>query len=124
MAVIMFGFSDALPVVLICGVTDMRKSIDGLAYIVAYDLEMEPCSEKLFVFCGRRRDRLKILHWSANGFWLHYKRLEKGTFKWPGIDDDELSLTITSRQLNWLLDGLPLDLSQAHPHLIYRYHDC
>ncbi|TPE43130.1 transposase, partial [Maribrevibacterium harenarium] len=49
MAVIMFGFSDSLPVVLICGVTDMRKSIDGLAYIVAYDLEMEPCSEKLFV---------------------------------------------------------------------------
>lgn len=118
----MIGFSDSLPVIVICGVTDMRKSIDGLCAIVAYELDQEPCSDRLFVFCGRTRNRLKILQWSANGFWLHYKRLEKGTFKWPGIEDDELSLTISTRQLHWLLEGLPLELEQAHPHVVYRYH--
>ncbi|WP_082443888.1 IS66 family insertion sequence element accessory protein TnpB [Marinomonas fungiae] len=49
------------------------------------------------------RSLTKILQWSANGFWLHYRRLEKGTFKWPGIEDDELSLTISTRQLHWEL---------------------
>lgn len=119
----MFNTSDSLPVILICGPTDMRKSIDGLTAIVAYDLEQEPCSDSLFVFCGRARNRLKILQWSNNGFWLHYKRLEKGVFQWPGIEDEQLSLQVSPRQLNWLLDGLPLSLDQAHPKITYRYHE-
>lgn len=118
----MFSVNSALKVVLVCGPTDMRKSIDGLSDRVACLLEQEPCNqEKLFVFCGRRRDRLKILHWAHNGFWLHYRRLEKGTFKWPGIEDDQLSLQVSARQLNWLLDGLPLRQNQAHPSLTYLY---
>ena len=72
----MFTASSQLSVTLICGPTDMRKAIDGLCNIVAYDLEKEPCTEQLFVFCGRARDKIKILQWSTNGFWLHYKRLE------------------------------------------------
>jgi transposase len=119
----MFTASSQLNVTLICGPTDMRKAIDGLSNIVAYDLEKEPCTEQLFVFCGRARDKIKILQWSNNGFWLHYKRLEKGQFQWPGIEDDNLSLHISHRQLNWLLEGLPLNSSEAHPHLTYRYHD-
>ena len=119
----MFSASSQQHVTLICGVTDMRKAIDGLCNIVAYDLEKEPCSEQLFVFCGRARDKIKTLQWSHNGFWLHYKRLEKGTFQWPGIDDENLSIQVTSRQLNWLLAGLPLQSQDAHPHLTYRYHD-
>jgi len=106
----------------VCGSTDMRKAIDGLSNIVVYELLQEPCSDQLFVFCGRRRDRLKILQWVNNGFWLHYKRLEKGTFHWPGIDDKQLGLIISARQLNWLLEGLPLQ--QDHAHLRYRDHDC
>ena len=82
-------------VYLYTGVVDMRKSIDGLATIVAYDLEQEPCSDRLFVFCGRTRNRLKILQWSTNGFWLHYKRLEKGVFQWPSIEDEQLSLQVS-----------------------------
>ncbi|MFT6899366.1 MAG: transposase [Paraglaciecola sp.] len=120
----MFSASNQRNVTLVCGPTDMRKAIDGLSNIVAYEFLQEPCSEQLFVFCGRRRDRLKILQWVNNGFWLHYKRLEKGTFHWPGIDDKQLGLTISARQLNWLLEGLPLQQDHAHPHLRYRYHDC
>jgi transposase len=119
----MFTASAQLNVTLICGPTDMRKAIDGLCNIVAYDLEKEPCNEHIFVFCGRARDKIKILQWASNGFWLHYKRLEKGHFQWPGIDDEQLSLQISPRQLNWLLDGLPLNFKEAHPHLTYRYHD-
>ena len=119
----MFPVSSQLKVTLVCGPTDMRKAIDGLSNIVAYELEQEPCSEQLFVFCGRRRDKIKILQWVNNGFWLYYKRLEKGTFQWPAIGDDELALTISARQLNWLLEGLPLIQDKAHPSLTYRYHD-
>ncbi|KAB2823168.1 IS66 family insertion sequence element accessory protein TnpB [Aliivibrio finisterrensis] len=70
-------------VYLVVGVTDMRKSIDGLSLIVAETLEMDPFSEAWFIFCNRNRDKLKILFWDTNGFWLYYRRLEKGTFKWP-----------------------------------------
>jgi transposase len=120
----MFTTAHQQTVILVCGPTDMRKSIDGLSNIVAYSLAQEPCSDKLFVFCNRQRDKLKILQWSSNGFWLHYKRLEQGVFQWPGIEDDELGLTVTTRQLNWLLDGLPLHLPQAHRAVEYHYHDC
>ena len=68
-------------VYLVVGVTDMRKSIDGLSLIVAETLEMDPFSEAWFIFCNRNRDKLKILFWDTNGFWLYYRRLEKGTFK-------------------------------------------
>jgi len=64
----MFTASSQLNVTLICGFTDMRKAIDGLSNIVAYDLEKEPCSEQLFVFCGRARDKIKILQWSNFGY--------------------------------------------------------
>ena len=120
----MFPVSGQFHVMLICGATDMRKSIDGLSGIVAYELEAEPCSDTLFVFCNRLRNKLKILQWSSNGFWLHYKRLEKGIFQWPGIEDAELGLQVSARQLNWLLEGLPLTQDAAHLRLSYRYHDC
>lgn len=75
-------------VYLISGVTDMRKSIDGLSLIVAEILEMDPFSESWFIFCNRARDKLKILFWDTNGFCLYYRRLEKGTFKWPKPNAD------------------------------------
>lgn len=100
-------------VYLACGSTDMRKSIDGLAALVKEGFELDPFSPSLFAFCNRQRDKIKILYWDHNGFWLHYRRLEKGRFKWPqqgvGI------VTVTRRELRWLLDGLPLEQRQAHP---------
>lgn len=68
-------------VYLTCGSTDLRKSIDGLAVLVKEGFALDPFSPCLFVFCNRQRDKLKILQWDHNGFWLHYQRLEKGKFQ-------------------------------------------
>ena len=89
----------------------MRKSIDGLAVLVQQGFALNPFSPALFVFCNKERNKLKILQWDHNGFWLHYRRLEKGKFQWPMQGE---SLTVTSRELNWLLDGLPIHQCQAH----------
>ncbi|AOM82060.1 IS66 family insertion sequence element accessory protein TnpB [Salisediminibacterium beveridgei] len=98
------------------GATDLRKSIDGLAAIVQEGFQLNPFSPSFFVFCNRQRDKIKILHWDHNGFWLYYRRLEKGTFPWPKADDHQ-PLLITDRQLRWLLDGLPIDQKGAHRKL-------
>lgn len=97
---------------LAAGSTDMRKSIDGLAAIVKYEMGLNPLEPAIFVFCGRRRDRIKLLYWDVNGFWLLYKRLEKGCFRWPTAGTE--SVLITRRQLAWLLDGLHVEQRQAH----------
>ena len=60
---------------IVCGYTDMRKSIDGLCAIVEDKLHMDPRRSAIFLFCGRRADRIKILMWEADGFVLLYKRL-------------------------------------------------
>lgn len=95
------------------GSTDLRKSIDGLAVIVQECFELDPFSPCLYVFCNRKRDKLKILQWEHNGFWLHYRRLERGTFHWPS-ENDKTPMHISPRQLRWLLDGLQVNQSQAH----------
>lgn len=98
---------------LVPGATDMRKSIDALVALVTYAIEQDPLSCQLFVFCSRDRSRLKILFWDQNGFWLFYKRLERGSFRWP-VQGADGAMCITRRQLSWLLDGLPVDQKQAH----------
>ena len=109
----------SLNVYLAPGVTDMRKSIDGLALIVSELLELDPFSESLFVFCNRGRNKLKILHWQTNGFWLYYRRLEKGRFNWPAADSDD-TICLSRRELNWLLDGLTVKQKAAHPPMTGR----
>lgn len=84
------------------GNTDLRKSIDGLAVLVKEGFNLDPFSPCLFVFCNRKRDKIKILEWETNGFWLHYRRLERGTFEWPNSNDSS-TLKISYRQLRWLL---------------------
>lgn len=101
------------------GVTDLRKSIDGLAVLVKEGFQLDPFSPGLFVFCNRKRDKLKILHWEHNGFWLYYRRLEKGKFQWPQNDGTDVTL-VSRRELRWLLDGLPLHQRQAHPEVTAR----
>jgi len=103
-------------VYLVSGVTDMRKSIDGLSLIVAETLEMDPFSEAWFIFCNRGKDKLKILFWDTNGFWLYYRRLEKGRFKWPSPKQDD-AIHISKQQLHWLLSGLSLEHPRAHQPL-------
>ncbi|MDQ0897480.1 IS66 family insertion sequence element accessory protein TnpB [Paenibacillus sp. V4I7] len=94
------------------GSTDLRKSIDGLAALVQEGFGLDPFSPALFVFCNREKNKLKILQWEHNGFWLFYRRLERGTFRWPS--GNEGTVTVSSRELRWLLDGLALSQRQAH----------
>ena len=93
---------DGKAVYLACGHTDMRKSINGLAAIVEGSFELDPFAEALFVFCNRNRDRIKILEWGGDGFWLYFKRLEKGRFRWPSSDESRTML-LSSEELHLLL---------------------
>ena len=104
-------------VYLVTGVTDMRKSINGLSIIVADELELDPLSKAWFVFCNRGRDKLKILFWDTNGFWLYYRRLEQGRFQWPKHDETPSAMHIEERQLQWLLSGLPVVNRTKHQRL-------
>ncbi len=104
---------------LACGATDMRKSIDGLAAIVQLGFRLDPFSEAWFVFCNKDRNKLKLLRWDNNGFWLYYRRLERGTFQWPRTAD-ALTKTVTRRELLWLLDGLSLEQRRAHKPVCVR----
>lgn len=106
-------------VYLACGSTDMRKSIDGLAVLVKEGFDLDPFSPSLFVFCNRQRDKLKILYWEHNGFWLYYRRLERGRFQWPA-DPSATPIRMNRRALRWLLDGLSLEQRQAHPAVTAR----
>ncbi len=101
------------------GSTDLRKSIDGLAVLVQEGFNLDPFSPSLFVFCNRQRDKLKILHWDYTGFWLYYKRLEKGRFKWPS--GEALNpVKVGRRELQWLLEGLSIEQRQAHTEVKQR----
>lgn len=101
------------------GSTDLRKSIDGLAVLVQEEFQLDPFSSNLFVFCNKQRDKLKILRWDVSGFWLYYRRLERGKFQWPS-ENSSGPLKITRRELQWLLDGLSLEQKQAHPVVTAR----
>lgn len=96
---------------IVCGHTDMRKSIDGLAAIVQQQFKLDLFSNSLFLFCGRRRDRLKALLWEDDGFVLLYKRLEDGRFNWPRNEKDVRNLT--REQFVWLMQGLSIDQPKA-----------
>jgi transposase len=87
----------------------MRKSINGLASIVESSFKLDPFDGALFVFCNRNHNRLKILFWDGDGFWLYFKRLEKGHFRWPALGE-EATMTLTSEELNIMLDGAKVEL--------------
>lgn len=110
--------SRADTVYLALGRTDLRKSIDGLSIIVQETFKLDPFSKHFFVFCNRKKDKLKILEWAGDGFWLHYKRLEKSRFQWP--DGGSESLAISQREFRWLLDGLSLQQRGANPEVYER----
>ena len=90
-----------------CGYTDMRKSIDGLAAMVQQQFQMDPFNAALFLFCGKRCDRIKALLWEKDGFVLLYKRLENGSFRWPRHENDLKS--ISRQQFRWLMEGLSIE---------------
>lgn len=99
-------------------IVDMRKAIDGLTVLIIEALENEPQSGDLFIF-RNRSDKVKIIYWDRNGFILHYKRLEKGKFKFPKICKKD-KFEISSEQLSWLLAGLDFVLMEEFSELNYE----
>ena len=83
---------------------DFRKQIDALIVLISDHLQLNPTSGQLFLFRNRTANKIKMLWWERNGFWLFYKRLEQGKLKYPGINDNVVELT--REQLSWLLSGL------------------
>jgi len=93
--------------------TDLRKSFDTLAELVRQQMHNDPLSGQLFVFRNKRGDRIKLLHWDEDGFVIVYKRLEKGTFRFPQADS--ASLQIRAADLHMLLDGVDFENVKRRP---------
>ena len=104
---VMLSFGDK-SVYLCCGHTDMRKSINGLMALVKSSFSLDPFADAIFVFCNRRRDRMKILEWDGDGFWLYFKRLERGRFQWPSTSDDN-TMKLSSEELMCLIGSAKLE---------------
>jgi transposase len=97
---------------------DFRKNINGLASLVEHGLGMNAFANAVFVFGNRRKDRIKILGWERNGFWLLQKRLEEARFIWPRKDSSVIELSV--QQLHWLLDGIDLSAMRGHTAVVYQ----
>lgn len=100
-------FSQVENIFIVCGKTDMRRQIDGLAATIVEEYDMNVFDDALFLFCGGKRDRFKALYWEGDGFILLYKRFENGKLKWPREAQEVRQLT--AQQLRWLLEGLSID---------------
>lgn len=95
-----------------CGYTDLRYGIDGLAALIQNKFNLDPFSYgTLFLFCGRRLDRIKCLVWEEDGFLLLYKRLEKGRFQWPRNENEVRQMS--PQQFRWLMEGLAIEQKKA-----------
>ena len=106
------GISGLEKIYIVCGYTDMRKSIDGLCAIIEEQLKMDPPSSALFLFCGRRRDRIKALFREPDGFVLIYKRLTvPGGYQWPGKQPEVRDLSW--RESDWLMPGIDINQPKA-----------
>lgn len=110
--VMLNDFNCSCPIYIACGYTDLRRGIDGLASIVEAQFKMDPFQNAMFLFCGRRRDRLKALYWEGDGFLLLYKRLEQGSFQWPRTQKEVQ--TLTPQQYRWLMEGLKIEQPKAN----------
>ena len=96
-------------VYLACGATDGRKQINGLSLLVQQSFALDPFEKSIFVFCNKNRNRLKILAWDGDGFWLYMKRLERGRFKWPEVANAEKTMVLTAEELSYLLGSPGLE---------------
>nr|WP_265160098.1 IS66 family insertion sequence element accessory protein TnpB [Enterococcus faecium] len=90
----------------------MRKGIDGLASLIQQEYQLELYEDAVFLFCGNRQDRFKLLYWDGDGFLLCYKRIENGKLKWPRTKDEVR--TLTNQQVRWLLEAME-EAVKAYP---------
>ena len=105
----MLGFGPATRIYLASGVTDMRKSFEGLYGLVRDRMLFDPRSGHVFVFCNGQRNRLKILFFDGSGLWVCAKRLEKGRFAWPESGAGQGRVVLSHEELSLLLGGIDLE---------------
>ncbi len=97
---------------LVTGFTDMRKAVDGLCAVVEQVIRKDPRENSLFLFCGRRKDRIKALMYDGSGFVLIYKRLDvNGRYQWPRNGKEARNLTW--QEFDWLMSGLDIEQPKA-----------
>ena len=94
---------------------DLRRGHDGLCALVSGTLKLDPYGGQLFVFVGRRGDRVKVLFWDHGGFVVYYKRLAKGRFRLPVIATDADQVVLDGTELAMLLGGFDLTRSRRQP---------
>jgi len=112
----MLSFSGSLKVFLAVEPCDLRKGFQGLQAMVSELLHEELRSGAMFVFCNRRRTRLKVLHWDGTGLWLLIKRLEQGTFFWPRASDvAQGKLRLRPEAFAMLSDGIDMHRGTMRP---------
>lgn len=107
----MLDFSKVRNYYIACGYTDMRKQIDGLVSAVQMQFKKDLDEESIFLFCGKRADRIKALYWDGTGYVLLYKRLTEKRFQWPR-SEAELKL-LTRQEFRWLMEGLSITQTKA-----------
>lgn len=105
------NYTKVKDVYIVCGKTDMRKSIDGLATIIQNQYNLDVFDDCVFLFCGGRRNTYKALYWDGDGFILLYKRLENGVIQWPRKREEVRN--ISHQELRWLLEGLSIEQPKA-----------
>ncbi|SPS02820.1 IS66 family insertion sequence element accessory protein TnpB [Cupriavidus taiwanensis] len=113
----MFRFDEGLKVYLHREARGFSQSINGLSALVEQSLGLDPFAQAVYVFPNWRADRIKLLGWDRNGYWLFLKRLEADRFAWPrGV----AVATLSVEQLHWLLDGIYISAVQRHPPRHYQ----
>ncbi len=112
----MFSLSVRPRFFLCCSPTDMRKGFDSLAHLVQSSMALDPTTGHLFVFRSRRGDRLKVLWWDRDGYALWYKRLERGSFRFPACNGE--SAEVKAAELAMILEGIDLASVRRRPRYI------
>lgn len=105
-------FTDIKGIYIIPNATDLRKGIDGYAAAIQTEHHLNPMDRSLYIFCNKAHNKIKCLYYDGTGWWLLYKRLEVGTFKWKKTEDGT-AVQISEQQYRWLLEGLKMDQKTA-----------
>jgi len=111
----MLNFPPAVRIWLATQPADLRRSFDGLAELVRQHLHDDPLSGHVFVFCNKRRDRVKLLYWDEDGFVIVYKRLEEGRFRFPAAGAGQGGVSVRAAELAMLLDGVDWQNAKRSP---------
>ena len=109
----MISLGPSTRVFLAAGPTDMRKGFEGLTDLVRHRLEADPLNGHLYLFCNKRRNRVKILCFDGSGLWICTKRLERGCYSWPTIDATAARVSLQPEEVSMLLSGIELERTRS-----------